>query len=78
MNYTLTITAMVAILGLSGCAASLVYDRDRPARDCRDPQTRCLSYEAPAATASPVSTRDTGGRSTGSTLPVPQYQVNHG
>jgi hypothetical protein len=43
MNYTLPITALVAVLGLSGCAASLVYDRDRPAaRDCSDPQKPCL------------------------------------
>ena len=81
MNYTLSITAMVAVLGLSGCAASLVYDRDRPARDCRDPQTHCLSYELPAAAPGPFSRVETGmpgGRLAESAGSVPQDQVKHG
>jgi hypothetical protein len=37
---------------LSGCAASLVYDRDRPAGDCGDRQ-RCLHSTSPGGAMYP-------------------------
>jgi hypothetical protein len=38
---------------LSGCAASLVYDRDRPAGSCPDRQQNCLTSKAPNETIYP-------------------------
>jgi hypothetical protein len=49
MKYALPAAVLGAVLCLSGCAASLVYDRDRPARDCRDPQHPCPQSALPAA-----------------------------
>ena len=43
-----TATILVTVLNLGGCAASLIYDRDRPANDCRDKSQRCLQSGLPA------------------------------
>jgi hypothetical protein len=40
--------AVLMSLVLSGCAAALVYDRDRPAGKCRDQSQDCLHAGQPA------------------------------
>ena len=48
MRYALPVTVLSAVLCLTGCAAALVYDRDRPASDCRDPKYPCPHGAFPA------------------------------
>lgn len=61
---------------LSGCAASLVYDRDRPAGDCRDQQQRCLHSTVPGGAMYPDVLQPTA-KPAGSRLAwvVPDNQV---
>ena len=49
MKYLLStaVPVLVTVLGISGCAASLVYDRDRPARNCPDDRQQCLQSAFP-------------------------------
>jgi len=63
MRNALSAAALTAVLlSLSGCAASLVYDRDRPAGDCRDRQERCLNSAIPARQPAIAPVALAGGR----------------
>jgi hypothetical protein len=48
MNRALPAVLLMNLVLLSGCAAALVYDRDRPASQCSDPKQRCPQSAVPA------------------------------
>ncbi len=49
MKHRLAITLLVTALGLAGCAASLVYDRDRSPAQCDERQQNCQHFGAARA-----------------------------
>jgi hypothetical protein len=61
---------------LSGCAASLVYDRDRPDGDCGD-QQRCLHSTSPGGAMYPDSSQPPTAKPAGWQLAraVPNDQI---
>lgn len=67
----------VVLMGLvlSGCAAALVYDRDRPPADCRDQSQHCLhTGSSVGVTGRPLAARP--GPLTVSSCPVKSYRTS--
>jgi hypothetical protein len=54
MNRALPAVLLMTLVLLSGCAAALVYDRDRPASQCSDPKQRCPQSAVPAGYSLPA------------------------
>jgi hypothetical protein len=48
---------------VSGCAAALVYDRDRPPGNCRDQSQDCLRSGQPALHPGPFTVSSPPGKS---------------